>query len=360
MSSRRHRSIRLIHWSALLVVLLLAVHGWSQQAVAATEALPSAPTPQAASQVGGSVTGIVTDASGAMIPGARVVLTPDAPPNAAPLATVSGSEGQYSFAGVPAGPFHLTVTAPGFASHTTTAALAEGQALEVPDLALTVSSNSNVQVTASRTEIAQAEIDVEEHQRVLGFIPNFYVSYVPNPEPLDAKQKYELAWKTIIDPVTFLATGAVAGIQQATNSFPGYGQGASGYGKRYAAGFGDQMFGNMIGGAILPALFHQDPRYYYKGTGTTRQRILYALANTVVCKGDNGKWQFNYSAIGGGLAAGAISNVYYPHSSRSGWGLTFENAGYGILGGAIGNLFQEFLVKKLTPHVPNYSQTPAQ
>jgi hypothetical protein len=106
----------------------------------------------------------------------------------------------------------------------------------------------------------------------------------------------------------------------------------------------------MIGGAILPSLLKQDPRYFYKGTGSTRSRILYALANAVICKGDNGHWQANYSGILGALAAGGISNLYYPASSRNGAGLTFENTLIGIGGSAVGNLFQEFLVRKLTPH----------
>jgi hypothetical protein len=113
----------------------------------------------------------------------------------------------------------------------------------------------------------------------------------------------------------------------------------------------------MIGGAILPSLLKQDPRYFYKGTGSVEARASYAIANAVICKGDNGKWQFNYSAIGGALASGGISNLYYPKDDR-GAGLVFENAAIGIGATAIANLFQEFLVKKLTPHVPK-TNTPA-
>jgi hypothetical protein len=105
----------------------------------------------------------------------------------------------------------------------------------------------------------------------------------------------------------------------------------------------------MIGSAILPSLLKQDPRYYYKGTGTTRSRILYAIANSVICKGDNGRWQFNYSGILGGAAAGGISNLYYPAANRNGISLTLENTALGIAGGAVQNLFQEFLVRRLTP-----------
>ena len=110
----------------------------------------------------------------------------------------------------------------------------------------------------------------------------------------------------------------------------------------------------MIGGAVLPSLFKQDPRYFYKGTGTIRSRAMYAIANSVICKGDNGRWQTNYSAILGGLAAGGISNLYYPASNRSGVELTFENALIGTAEGAMQNLAQEFIVRRLTPRLPKY------
>src|SRR4029077_15982729 len=180
----------------------------------------------------------------------------------------------------------------------------------------------------------------QEKQRALGFIPNFYVSYVPNAAPLAPKQKFELAWKEMVDPVTFGLTGAIAGIQQAQNDFSGYGQGAQGYAKRYGAAYADTVTSTLIGSALLPSLLKQDPRYFYKGTGSKRSRFLYAVANSVICKGDNGKWQPNYSSILGSLAAGGISNSYYPAKDR-GAGLTFENAALGIGATAAANLLQE-------------------
>jgi hypothetical protein len=113
----------------------------------------------------------------------------------------------------------------------------------------------------------------------------------------------------------------------------------------------------MIGGAILPSLLKQDPRYFYKGTGSIRSRVFYAIANSVVCKGDNGHWQTNYSGIAGGLAAGGISNLYYPASNRSGLALSFENAAIGTAESAAQNLFQEFIVRKLTPRIPTYGSS---
>ena len=105
---------------------------------------------------------------------------------------------------------------------------------------------------------------------------------------------------------------ALAGIEQAQNHFSGYGQGAEGYGKRFGAGYADTVAGTFIGGAILPSLLKQDPRYFYKGTGSKPSRFRMRIANALICKGDNGRWQTNYSNILGSLAAGGISNLYYP------------------------------------------------
>jgi hypothetical protein len=163
-----------------------------------------------------------------------------------------------------------------------------------------------------------------------------------------------LAWKATVDPINFGLTGAIAGIQQATNSVSGYGQGAQGYGKRYGASYADSVAGTFIGSAILPSILKQDPRYFYKGTGSRRSRFLYAIANSVICKGDNRHWQANYSGILGSLAAGGISNFYYPATDRDA-ALTFENTLIGIGSSAANNLLQEFVIRKLTRNAPNYA-----
>jgi hypothetical protein len=220
-------------------------------------------------------------------------------------------------------------------------------------------AQTDVEVTLTPNEVAAEQLKVQEQQRVLGVIPNFYVSYVPNAAPLSSKQKFQLAWKTVIDPVTFGLVGAVAGVQQAQNHFAGYGQGLEGYAKRYGAGYADTVSGTFIGGAILPSLLKQDPRYFYKGTGGTPARIRYAIANAVICKGDNGRWQVNYSNLLGSLAAGGISNLYYPPQDRDGAELTFENAAIGIGASAVTNLMQEFVIRKFTPKAPPTSHDPA-
>jgi Carboxypeptidase regulatory-like domain len=340
----------------------------ASETVAADAILPDAPQAQSAQPgpeiaIAGSIHGVVVDRNGSVYEGAAVTLSQPVPsardtakPGGAPIqSTISDSNGRFNFANVPSGPFKVTVTSNGFATQVVTDTLRAGESYEAKPIVLTMSiTTSDVLVTASQQEIAQEQLKQEETQRVLGVIPNFYVTYVPNAPPLTSKQKFNLAWKSSIDPVTLLAVGFFAGVEQATNSYSGYGQGARGYAKRYGAGFADSFVGTMIGGAILPSWWKQDPRYFYKGTGTTRSRVMYAIESAVMCKGDNGHTQVNYSGIVGGLAAGGISNLYYPAGSRNGVGLTFENALIGTGESAVGNLFQEFVVRKLTPRVPNY------
>jgi hypothetical protein len=307
----------------------------------------------------GSISGTVVDATGAFIVGARVSITgKDLSPDREVL---SGDDGQFSFVNIPPGPFRLTITAPGFRTQTFEGTLRPGEISTVPQTPLAIATAvTEVRVAPTRIEVAEDEIKEEEKQRVLGVIPNFYVTYLPNAVPLSSRQKFELAWKTTVDPVNFGITGVIAGVQQAQNDFSGYGQGAQGFAKRYGASYADFVAGTFVGSAVLPSLLKQDPRYFYKGTGSKRSRILYALANAVICKGDNGHWQANYSSILGSLAAGGISNLYYPAKNRDGAELTFENALIGIGASAAANLLQEFLIRKLTPNGPNHAAAKTQ
>jgi hypothetical protein len=269
--------------------------------------------------------------------------------------TKSGDDGQFNFGNISPGSFQLTVAAEGFAAQTLSGNLRDGETYNAPRIALTLAiEKTEMRVVIPQVEVAQEQIREEEKQRVLGFVPNFYVSYVPDVAPLSTKQKFELAWKTTLDPVTFVLTGAIAGGEQARDDFKGYGQGAQGYGKRYGAAYADSVTSVFIGSAILPSLLKQDPRYFYKGSGGARSRILYAIANSVICKGDNGRWQANYSNILGSLASGGISNLYYPAQDRSGAGLTFENAAIDIGASAAANLLQEFVLRKFTPNIRNH------
>ena len=283
----------------------------------------------------GTLNGTVVDESGAAVAGATVKYSSGDRARQNIRDTVSGSDGEFFFPSVAPGFFHLTVSATGFSPQTYSGSVQAGQVETLPEIALNVADAfTEVQVSLSPVEVAEEQIKIEEKQRVLGAIPNFYVSYDPDAEPLDAQQKFKLAFRTMVDPFTFFIAGAVAGIEQAQNHFIEYGQGAQGYAKRFGASYADAATGTFIGAAILPTLLKQDPRYFYKGTGSKTSRALYAIANAVICKGDNRRWQVNYSNILGSLAAGGISNLYYPRDDRNGLGLTFENAaprrgGYG-------------------------------
>jgi len=326
----------------------------------AQRSLPDAQVPAASvseqlphPQLAGRISGNVVDQSGAVVAGVLVRLSrEDQSPD---LEALSDDDGQFSFANVAPGPFRLAITSPGFATQSSSGNLRPGESFLVPQIALAVATATmEVRVAPSQIELAEDQIKIQEKQRVLGVIPNFYVSYEHHALPLVPRQKFELAWKTSVDPVTFGVNGVVAGIQQARNDFSGYGQGAQGYAKRYGASYADFVAGTFIGGAILPSLLKQDPRYFYKGSGSRRSRILYALANSVICKGDDGHWEANYSSILGSFAAGGISNLYYPGKNRNDAGLTVENALIGMGESAAINLFQEFFIRKLTPNAPNH------
>lgn len=358
----RRASTRLL-FALFVAILLLAGSARSAlaqdagpQAASDPQALPTLPLAallpkDQAKSAPGTICGSIIDVTGAPIVGAKITLTRD---DQSTDEQLSDENGRFTFSNVKPGEFQLTIASQGFTSQGTSGLLHGGENYSVPQVALTLATSiTEIHVNMSRMEIAESEIKEQEKQRVLGFVPNFYVSYVSDAAPLSAKQKFELAWKTTIDPVNFALTGVIAGIEQSQDAFEGYGQGAQGYAKRFGAAYADGASATFIGGAILPTVFKQDPRYFYKGTGSKRSRVLYALANSVICKGDNGKWQPAYSSILGSLAAGGLSNLYYAPSDRNGAELTFENALVGIGASAVTNLLQEFVVRRLTPHAMN-------
>jgi Carboxypeptidase regulatory-like domain len=272
---------------------------------------------------------------------------------------VTASNGSYTFANVPPGDFQVTVTAASFAPKTFAGILQAGQAFEAPPTVLGIGeANVVIQVGGSQVQIAQAQIKEQEKQRVIAFVPNFYVTYLPDPAPMNSRQKFELAWKQTIDPVNFVLVGALAGVEQWQNLYPGYGQGAEGYAKRFGSSYADSVTSTFFSGAIFPSLFKQDPRYFYRGTGSKKSRFMHAVASAVICRGDNKRWQPNYSSILGTLTASGLSNAYYPEKDR-GLGLTFENAAIGTGANAVMNVLQEFVVRKLTPSASKSSHAPA-
>ena len=264
----------------------------------------------------GHITGTVTDVNDDPVPGATVVLEGPAP--ADPRTVVSNDNGFFEFNDLaPGTPYHVTISAQGFANWTSPDIILKpgetqiltGSKLQIAQALTTIS------VAYTAEEVATEQVKVEEQQRVLGIIPNFYVVYDHNAEPLTAKLKFKLALRTSFDPVTIFGIGVLSAINQAGDT-PNYGQGWAAYGKRYGAAAADGLSDIMIGGAILPSLLHQDPRYFYQGTGTTKSRTLHALSAPFVCRGDNGRLQPNYSTIGGDVASAALANTYYPASDR--------------------------------------------
>ena len=317
------------------------------QTAVISPASASAPAPES----GAGIAGTVTAPDGNVIVGAQVTLV--SKPSKLQQTAHTDGEGSFRFTGLPSGTFKITVTANGFApwvSHDIV--LSANQQYQVPELALEIASASTtVHAAFSGYDLAEQQMHIQEKQRVLGVFPNFYTSYVWKAEPLTAGQKFRLAWRSSIDPVTFLTTGAIAGAEQWNNNFADYGPGFAGYAKRYGANYADGFIGLMLGGAVLPSILHQDPRYFYKGTGSIRSRALYALSTVVIARGDNGRWQPNYSNVLGTFAAGGISNAYYPANDR-GFQLTIENSLIGLAAGGGTALLQEFLIRKISRGVP--------
>jgi hypothetical protein len=164
---------------------------------------------------------------------------------------------------------------------------------------------------------ADEQLKIQEKQRVLGVMAAFNTTINRDALPLSPAQKFQLFFKSQTDPWPFALAAVVAGINQASDAFPEYGQGVEGYAKRYGAAYTDAFIGNLFGNAILTTWWHEDPRYFQKGTGSTSSRILWAATSTVWSRRDNGTWGPNYANVVGNLIGAAIANVYYPESERT-------------------------------------------
>jgi hypothetical protein len=168
----------------------------------------------------------------------------------------------------------------------------------------------------ARHDQAEEQLKAEEHQRVAGVMATFNTTRNRDALPLSPGQKFRLFFRSSIDPWPFLLAGVVSGIGQADDSYPVWGQGMQGYGKRFGAAYSDAFIGNFFGNAVLPTVLHEDPRYFQKGTGSATRRFLWAASSTVWCRRDNGTWGPNYANVGGNLIGAAIARVYYPASER--------------------------------------------
>ncbi len=302
----------------------------------------------------GSISGIALDLNGGAVPGARVTLTVEG--RGAERETIAGSDGAFSFLGLPEGIYRVTIESPGLETYLSAdIPLQADETLELPTIGLRISArNTTVNVVVTQEQVAEEQVKEQEKQRVLGVFPNFYTSYIWKAAPMRPKQNFRLALRAMVDPITFLTVAGVAGGEQVTNTYPGYGSGLEGYAKRYGTRYADTFSSRLIGSAILPSLLHQDPRYFYRGSGSIPSRILYAMSSAVICRGDNGRRQPNYSHMLGSLAAGGIANLYRPNEDR-GAALTLETALVTTGANAVGNLVREFVLRGFTPSVPDYA-----
>lgn len=331
-------TIRVLRLLCLLMMCLSAISPGNTQEI-------SAPEPQT-----GTIIGTVMDMNGDPVPDATVVI--DGATAADRHTVATNAEGFFALSNINPGiPYHVTVSDRGFANWTSPAVtLNPGQYFELTGIRLNLLTaiTTVTAVAATPEEIATEQVHVEEKQRVAGFIPNFYVTYISHPAPLTAKLKFQLALRALVDPVTTGGFALNSAIYQAVR-YPGYVEGAEGYGQRLGSTFAGGYTNVMVGDAILPSLLHQDPRYVYQGIGTRKSRTFHALSSVFITRGDNGRRELNYSNIGGDLASGAIANAYYPDRDR-GTGLVLRSALIGTGGRAANALIQEFVLRKFTSH----------
>lgn len=295
----------------------------------------------------GTISGTVMDAYGDAIPGATVIVQGETPSDR--LTSPADGNGAFLFTGLKPGGYQVKISAQGFADWSSEKiSLEAGKVFLVTGIQLKVlAATSSVTVYGSNEQIAVEQVQVALEQRVLGIVPNFYVVYDgKDAVPLPAKQKFRLAVRTSSDPVTIMGAAALAGFYQAART-PSYQLGAKGYGQRVGSTYLDDTTDILFGGAILPSIFHQDPRYYYQGTGSTGSRFRHAIAYPFICKGDNGHNQLNISTIGGDAISASLSNLYYPRSDR-GVQLVWMNLAVGTAERMVSTLAQEFLFARFT------------
>jgi hypothetical protein len=335
--------------------------GPSGATAAATAVLPDAPglgagrddagqdqSNQPAEKGTCTISGTVLDTNHEVVQDARVVLTSR---SGTEREVQSGANGEFAFTTLLPGSYRVTVSGNGMGSYVSPwLAMHGGEMRIVSQVILPVATAaSSVTVFGDQEQIAEEQVQIAVQQRVLGVFPNFYSSYHWDAPPMGPKQKFKLALRSATDPMAFAGAGAIAGVQQYYNIFPGYGGGIEGYAKRFGAAYANDVSARMLSSAIFASVFRQDPRYFYKGTGSVTSRTLYALSTAVIARNDDGKWRPNYADVLGTFAAGAVSNLYYPASSR-GLSLTLLNGLVEIAGHAGTSVVREFVLKGITTH----------
>ena len=369
---RVHRvALRALFGPWLLTLLLAAGAACAQSTLqrVPTGELPDAPQPADEAQTTGRpsnvapgpptaparIKGVVSDIQGGLVPRAHVVIT-----GADPEVTQDTSAddvGFFSAGNLPAGTYSVMVSSPGLETYVVRDIhLQPGEVYSLPEVSLPMARTSaDVTVTLTTEQLAEQELHNELHQRVLGVLPNFYVSYQWDAAPLSPRQKFELTTRTITDPV-FLATTAIgAGIQLARNDIPEYGPGPAGYWRRYGASYGDSVIGGYLSNAALASVFHQDPRYFVMTTGSWKQRTWHAVSSTFVQRNDNSRrFQPAYSRLLGSAIAGLIASTYHPDSSPG--KLVLNNTVLDLGSRAANNLVREFVLRHLAKNIPSYAK----
>jgi hypothetical protein len=181
----------------------------------------------------------------------------------------------------------------------------------------------------------------EQSQRLLGVIPQFGTTSRHNAPPLTGGEKFHLFIKSAFDPAELATVGLQAGLSQAEDEFPEYGQGAAGYGKRYGATLADEVSSGFWVNYFYPVLLKEDPRYFRLGEGTIKHRIKYALRQEIICHTDKGGRSFAWANVLGAFTTGGLSNVYYPPAER-GLALTMSRGAISVGYGSLGSLVDEF------------------
>lgn len=360
-------------WVPVLISAVLLMAGgdvyaraqYSRGAAAAMAELPDAPG-ESSSTVSSNrdrglppsedacmVSGTVLDTNGDVIQGARVVLTERVPGGQRTMQ--SGPNGQFAFAALPAGSYRVTVTGKGMSTYVSPWLTLHPEEIHMlPPVVLTVSTAiASVTVTGNseqlKEEMSEQQVQIAVEQRIWGVFPNFYSSYDWHAPPMEPKQKFQLAFRSMIDPMAFAGAAGIAGFEQYYNIFPGYGGGTAGYFKRFGAAYTNDFSSRMLSSGLFATIFHQDPRYFYKGTGSFRSRALYAIECAFITRDDDGRWRPNYSHVLGVFAAAGLSNLYYPQENR-GLTLTLVNGAVETAGNSGTNIVREFLLKGITSH----------
>ena len=333
-------------WS-VRVALALAV-GLVSGHDARAQRLPDAPSAMVEQSAGlalGSVSGVVKDIGGTPVGDATVKLAGAA---GAAREAVTDDAGAFRLDALPAGAYTVTVSAEGLENGSVTVTLAEGERKALPVFLLPVATVKSEVTAVSQKQMADIQIAEEEKQRLFGILPNFYVAYDEDTVPLDTGQKYKLAVRTAIDWTVFVSVAVTSGIQQGVGTPHEWNQNLTGYGQRFGANLAGTEVGIFLEGAVLPGVFHQDPRYFYKGKGTVRSRVWWALKQTVEQRGDNGRWQPGYANITGDVASSAVTTELFPQNNIN-WGKTVGvNLGLALVGDAIGNVLEEFVFNHVT------------